>query len=197
MFGQLDAFTKSLIVKVSSHEIFSASEDEHKYPLLKQALRQNCVWMDLCHLHFNLKPFSSERAKIFFQGEYLYANNKLEQAAEKGSFNAFVKLINQMIKKGAYPRAMCFAEAAIDIYGIVGYMLSLQIYQSLCFDGVKKRDKEACIANALSALNKIEELQPDERSTYYLEMFGWYQKINEIYGGLADYLEMGRNYFTK
>ncbi len=130
-------------------------------------------------------------------GEYLYVNNEVKPAAALNCFAALSRLVNSEITSRKLHNALDYAKTASETYGIIGYILELQVCQAGVTGKLQDHEKDFFIQYAPGILQEIENKKKEPASCYYLKLFGWDQVLKKRYGSLKQYLTLGRNFFYR
>jgi hypothetical protein len=200
LFAHLDEFTKTLI-SYPSPDVFydlSLGDTADKYPLLKKIENDSRFWADFSKWRYDTRPYQQDEqdlAKQWFQGEYLFESERYQEAAEKGNFHAIYKFVNDNLNENTFDQALHWAVEAERKFGMVGIILYLQVCQ-LAVQKLMLPEKDAYAKLGLNCLKTKEGQQVDERSQYFLDLFGWTNTIKNNYGSVAQFFAKGINFFT-
>ncbi len=195
MFTYMDERIRGTAYAISLDELYELFLGRTaKYLALAKWSEDNRFWSDECKRHFGITPFDSSQAKSFFQAGYLFAKQNFKEAAKQNSFHALDHYYKNYLNENNYIAALQIAEQITKYYGLVGLIITLNIYQSVSTAKPQEAGKHA--QSALEVLKRMDALDADPASKHYFVEISQAQ-INSEYGSLAEFKEIVRETFEE
>lgn len=190
MFATLCELDQKVLEKMSDADLYDLSNSAtgNEYLEFKPHLNDSTFWTALCRSRFNIVVSDKALAKKKFQEEYL--------TRAKNIFPAFYQRHRELMDLNNIQAALDNAKKVIRIYGLVGNMLCLEVYQSVVDKGQQENAREYAV-KAIQMFDELKNNYNERLSEYFLTELEWRDDFIENHTDLDRFIVNGVDYFKQ